>query len=332
MLSDDLLQTLMLLVAALAASAVAFTLLFPYVSGEKQVEKRLQSVTENKTRRAARRVQAEQTASRRKAVADTLKELEDRQKQREKVSLRLRLQRAGLDMTPRNFWVASGVTGAVMAIGIFLGIPNCHPIVVAAVGFIGAFGVPRWTVSFLTKRRQAKFISEFANAIDVIVRGVKSGLPLNECLSIIARETPSPIREEFAELVEQQRVGMPMSECFERMISRLPLPEVKFFGIVISIQQQAGGNLSEALGNLSGVLRDRKQLQAKVAALSAEAKASAGVLGSLPILVMTMVYITTPNYISLLWTTKVGVFALLCAGFWMSCGVFVMWKMINFKY
>jgi len=164
------------------------------------------------------------------------------------------------------------------------------------------------------------------------VRGVKSGLPLNECLGIIGRESPSPVREEFHELVEQQRVGVPLSEGFERMIARVPLPEVKFFAIVISIQQQAGGNLSEALGNLSGVLRDRKRLQAKVKALSAEAKASAGVLGSLPFVVMMMVYLTTPNYIAILWTAKMGQFLLLIAGIWMTMGLLVMRKMINFKY
>ena len=113
----------------------------------------------------------------------------------------------------------------------------------------------------------------------MIVRGVKSGLPLNECLQIIARESPSPVREEFRDLVEQQRVGITLQDAFDRMMGRLPLAEVKFFAIVIGIQQQAGGNLSEALGNLSSVLRDRKQMAAKIQALSAEAKASAGVLG-----------------------------------------------------
>ena len=115
-------------------------------------------------------------------------------------------------------------------------------------------------------------------------------------------------------------------------MKRLPLPEVHFFGIVIAIQQQAGGNLSEALGNLSSVLRGRKQLAAKVKALSAEAKASALVLGCLPIFVMVTVYVTTPGYISILWTDKVGQFMLLCAAMWMSCGIFVMKRMIAFKY
>lgn len=322
----------MLVMAALAAGAVVYALLFPYISGDKQVEKRMQNVTENKSRRTARRVQQEQTASRRKAVADTLKDLEDRQKKRERISLRLRLQRAGLDMTPRTFWIASAITGVATAIAILVGIPNAHPIVIAASGFIGAFGLPRWALGYMIKRRQAKFIAEFANAIDVIVRGVKSGLPLNECLGIIARESPEPVRTEFREIVEQQRVGVPLQECFERMMTRLPLAEVKFFAIVIGIQQSAGGNLSEALGNLAGVLRDRKMMAAKVQALSAEAKASAMVLGALPFVVMGMVYLSTPAYITILWTTKVGQFMMLGAGVWMTMGILVMRKMINFKF
>jgi tight adherence protein B len=133
-------------------------------------------------------------------------------------------------------------------------------------------------------------------------------------------------------VVEQQRVGIPLAECFERMMARMPLPEVNFFAIVIAIQSQAGGNLSEALGNLAGVLRDRKRMQAKVKALSAEAKASAGVLACLPFAVMIMVYLSTPGYIKILFTAKMGQFLLVCAAVWMTCGVLVMKKMINFKY
>lgn len=331
-LDPQTIQLFAVVFGGLAVAGVAYALAFPYISGEKQAEKRLKNVTENKAKRVARTAQAVETANRRKAVSDTLKEIEDRQAAKEKISLRLRLQRAGLDLSPKGFWIASAVTGAVVGLAMFIGLPNMPPVATAAAAFIGMFGLPRWFVGKLTKRRQAKFIDEFANAIDVIVRGVKSGLPLNECLGVIARESPSPIREEFKEVVDQQRVGVPLSDCFERMMGRMPLAEVKFFAIVISIQQQAGGNLSEALGNLSGVLRDRKRLQMKVAALSAEAKASAMVLGALPFIVMTMVYITTPNYIGLLFATKVGIFMLICAAVWMLFGILVMRKMINFKY
>jgi tight adherence protein B len=322
----------MLALAAMSAAAVVYLLLAPYLSGEARTSKRIHAATENKGRRIAIKQQAEVANSRRRQVADTLKELEHRQKQREKISMRLRLQRAGLDTEPRVFWIASLVCGALVGAVIWLTAPNL-PIVVPVLGaFVGTLGLPRWILARLTRRRQFKFIDEFANAIDVIVRGVKSGLPLVECLNIIARESPQPISGEFTELVEQQRVGVPLNEAFDRMMVRMPLPEVRFFAIVLAIQQQAGGNLSEALSNLSGVLRDRKRLQAKVRALSAEAKASAAVLGALPFVVMGLVYITTPSYIALLWSTKFGQFLLVAAGFWMTCGILVMKKMINFKY
>jgi tight adherence protein B len=331
-LSPQTIQLIMVAVIAISAGAVIFLFAYPYLSGQVAVDKRIQGVTEGRTKRTAARTRDDELQNRRKAVADTLKEIEDRQKAKEKITLRLKLQRAGLDITTKTFWIASIVAGILIGIVTFFSTPGMTPLVSVAATFVGAFGLPPWVVSFLAKRRQAKFTAEFANAIDVIVRGVKSGLPLNECLGIIARESPSPIREEFAELVEQTRVGVPLQDCFERMMSRIPLSEVKFFAIVIAIQQQAGGNLSEALGNLSGVLRDRKRLSLKVKALSAEAKASAAVLGALPFIVMTMVYITTPNYIMLLFTSKMGQFLLFAAGAWMSCGLLVMRKMINFKY
>lgn len=327
----ELIQLGLGVIVALCAAAVIYFVVAPMLSGDA-AEKRIQGVTENKTVRHQRRNQVEQVQNRRKQVADTLKELEQRQKSKEKITLRLRLERAGLNITPNLFWIVSGISGALLGAVVYVSTPGITPLVPLAAVFVGALGVPRWVVAQMIKRRQAQFLNEFANSIDVIVRGVKSGLPLNECLGTIAREAPSPIREEFHEVVEQQRVGVPLGECFEKMLARMPLPEAKFFAIVIGIQQQAGGNLSEALGNLSGVLRDRRRLQAKVKALSAEAKASAAVLGALPFIVMAMVYVTSPNYISLLWTTKMGQFLLMAAGAWMTIGVVVMRKMINFKY
>ncbi len=329
--NNDLLLLAMLALAAVSAGAVVYLLIYPYISGDR-TDKRIQAATENKGRRVGIKQQVEVANNRRRQVAETLKELEDRQKQREKVTLRLRLQRAGLDISPRSFWLASLACGAIVGLGAWAAAPNLPIIVPILAAFVGVLGLPRWIVARITKRRQYKFTDEFANSIDIIVRGVKSGLPLIECLNIIARESPQPISGEFTELVEQQRVGVPLGEAFEKMMVRVPLPEVRFFAIVIAIQQQAGGNLSEALGNLSGVLRDRKRLQAKVRALSAEAKASAAVLGALPFIVMILVYITTPSYIALLWTTKFGQFLLAAAGCWMTCGVLVMRKMINFKY
>jgi tight adherence protein B len=200
------------------------------------------------------------------------------------------------------------------------------------VGLVGVFGVPRWFVNKLTNRRQTKFTLELPNAIDIIVRGMKSGLPLNECLSIVARESSEPLASEFREVMDQQRVGVPLGEALEKLTNRMPLPEMKFLTIVIAIQQQAGGNLSEALSNLSGVLRDRVRLQMKVKALSAEAKASAMVLAALPPTVMFLLYISSPDYIKPLFATRTGNLALLACGIWMGMGILVMRKMINFKF
>lgn len=318
--------------AGLSVAAVVFAIGYPQFSGEANWEKRRQNVTESLNSKKARIANIESVNHRRQAVADTLKELEKRQASKEKLTMGLRLERAGLTMSVNAFWLASIVTGAVCALALFLAMPGVHPIGFGVAMFAGAFGLPRFYLNFLTKRRQKKFLEEFANAIDVIVRGVKSGLPLNDCLGIIARESPEPLRAEFQDIVEQQRVGVPLADCFDRMISRVPLPEVKFFAIVIAIQQKAGGNLSEALGNLSTVLRDRKQLANKVKAMSAEAKASASVLGALPFLVAMMLYFTSPDYISTMWQKQFGQFLLVCSGIWMMVGIGVMKKMIEFKY
>jgi tight adherence protein B len=321
-------------VGALAIAMLFYVIVAPYLSGERRAEKRLEGIADAKSRSSGRaeRVTKEENNNRRAKVAETIKELEDREKQRDRVTMRMRLDRAGLAMDARAFWVASLACGGIVGGLAFVAAPTLNPIFYGAAFIIGTLGVPRWVVNRMIKTRQKKFLDEFANAIDVIVRGVKSGLPLNECLGIIARESPEPIRSEISLVVEQQRVGVPLTECFERLMARVPLPEVRFFAIVIGIQQQAGGNLSEALGNLSGVLRDRKRMLAKVKALSAEAKASAGVLGSLPIVVMVLVYLTSPDYISLLWQKTFGQFLLAVGAALMTCGVVVMRKMINFKF
>ncbi len=323
-----------MLLAAFAVGALVFVFTYPYFSGERQKEARYRDVAEARSTRIALQAAGEVAASRRKAVSDTLKELEQRQKAAEKLSLRLRLQRAGLNITPKVYWLAGVACGLVLALMVDLALPpsGARQFVAVAAGLVGTFGVPRWVVSKMTSRRQAKFLSELPNAVDIVVRGVKSGLPLNECLSTIARESAPPLAAEFREVVEQQRVGVSLSEALERLSIRMPLAEVKFLTIVIAIQQQAGGNLSEALSNLAGVLRDRFRLRMKVKALSAEAKASAMVLASLPPGVLFMVYGSSPDYVMPLFDTSAGNLMLLFGACWMLIGVLVMRKMINFKF
>ncbi|HVZ69057.1 MAG TPA: type II secretion system F family protein [Rhizomicrobium sp.] len=301
------------------------------MSGKAQ--KRVAAVAKVQTtsRLAAALRGREEPGQRRKNVTSLLKEIEKQQEQnKERPTLRRRLIRAGLNIEPRTFWIVSGVTGFVVLIICFaMGYPWYANILA---GFGAALGLPRWVVMFLTARRQKKFTEEFANSIDVIVRSVRSGLPVNEALKIVGKEAPEPVGSEFRALLDGLKIGVPLDQGLKRMYDNMPTPEVSFFGIVMSIQLKSGGNLSEALSNLSAVLRDRKRLQGKIKAMSSEAKASAGIIGSLPVVVMALVYFTTPDYIKLLFTERMGNLMLAGCAVWMSIGIAVMRKMISFKH
>ena len=225
MAEGDVTVLLVALLAAFAFAGIVFTLLYPYLSGDRQVEKRVASVTESRvTKSTSGRTVAEIAAQRKKQVAESLKDMEARSKSREKISLRTRLERAGLDAEPRAYWIASVIFGVVSSVVVFIWVGgSLAPIAATAALLIGTLGLPRWFLTKLITRRQRKFQSELANAIDVIVRGVKSGLPLNECLQIISRESPEPIAGEFRYVVEQMRVGVPLSEALDRLITRMPL-------------------------------------------------------------------------------------------------------------
>lgn len=330
----DLMELAVPLFAAVAVGGLIFAILYPLFFGDRESDKRLASISEGRTQTAGARIAVEQAATRRKQVAESLKELEARQRAKEKASLRLRLLRAGLGMSTQTYWLLSAATGLLAMLAVLVSFERTLLVQITAVvaGFVGMFGVPRWIVSRMTTRRQQRFLNELANSMDIVVRGMKSGLPLGECLQIIARESPEPVASEFREVVEQQRVGVPLIDALERLAQRMPLPEVRFLTIVIGIQQQAGGNLSEALGNLSGVLRDRIRMKMKVKALSAEATTSAAVLSSLPPGVMIMTYLASPDYIAPLFSMPMGNLFIVIGLIWMACGVFVMRKMINFKY
>lgn len=280
-----------------------------------------------------RRKQAVDTAAmkRKQSTQEALRELSANEKQSRKrrFSVRGQLTQAGLNISVPTYWIFAGVLGAVLAL---VGLIVQGPIGAAMGFFIGMFGLPRWILGVLVSGRQKKFASQLADAIDVIVRGVKSGLPLGQCLRIIASESPEPLKSEFQALVDSQAMGVPLDAGLQRMYDRMPLPEVNFFSIVLIIQQKTGGNLSESLGNLSTVLRSRKLMKEKVKALSSEAKASAGIIGSLPIIVGVLVYFTRPEYIGTLFTHQVGHLILIGCAVMMSMGVFVMHKMVNFKF
>jgi tight adherence protein B len=311
---------------AVAIGGVAWVFLYPIISGERHVEKRVATVARSGP--AVRSSGRGKEKSRREQVEETLKELQ--QKKNKRPPLQVRIGQAGLTMSKQHFLIASGGFGfVVFLVGMFGGIGILPAL---GLGFAAGCGVPVWLLSFLKKRREAKFLDAFPDAVDVIVRGIKAGLPLLDCLKIIAQDSEEPVKGEFRTLVDSQTIGLPLGDACLKIYERIPLPEANFFAIVIAIQQKAGGNLSEALGNLSRVLRDRKKMKAKIKAMSMEAKASAAIIASLPIAVMILVYISSPTYIELLWTHPMGRLMLAASATWMACGVFVMKKMINFDF
>jgi tight adherence protein B len=313
--------------ASVAVGGVAWVFVYPILSGDRKAEARMANVAKSEPVHVSRR---QQPKSRRDAIEIALKEFEQHHKKRKSVPLAARISQAGLMWSKRQFFlISAGIAVVMFLLGILTG---AGLLVGAALAFAGAFGIPRWFLSYLKKRREVKFLNSFPDAVDIIVRGAKTGLPLLDCLKIISLEAQEPVRSEFRTIVETQAVGLPIGEACGKLYERIPLAEANFFGIVVTIQQRAGGNISEALGNLSRVLRDRKKMKAKIKAMAQEAKASATIIGVLPIAVMTLVYLTSPDYISLLWTEPLGRVMLGASACWMSMGVWVMKKMINFDF
>jgi tight adherence protein B len=318
---------LFFLVAA-AIGGVAWVFLYPLLSGERKAEKRMDTVARSGSVAPAARSGRNAIKSRREQVEGSLKELEKRNAK--SVPLSVKIAQAGLSWSTRRFWITSGVLGATGFLAVLMVDGGLLPAL--GMAFAAGFGLPLWLLKFLKKRREAKFLAGFPDAVDIIVRGIKAGLPLVDSLRIITVDAPEPLKSEFRAILDTQTIGIPIGEACGKLYERIPVPEANFFGIVIGIQQKAGGNLSEALGNLSRVLRERKKMKAKIQAMSMEAKASASIIACLPFAVMILVYITSPQYIELLWTEAMGRMMLLGCVAWMSIGIFVMRKMINFDF
>jgi tight adherence protein B len=318
------------MLVAVAIGGVAWVFLYPTLSGEQKAEKRKESVARPEPMSRVSTARGGGHKTRREQVEGSLKEQAERSQKRKRPPLSTRLARAGLSWSKQQFFLASGGLGLgvfVLALGARVGL-----LPALGFGFFAAFGLPAWILSFLKKRRESRFIDAFPDAVDVIVRGIKSGLPVLECFRMIANESPEPVRGEFRSIIETQSIGLTLGEATGKLYERIPLAEANFFGIVITIQQKAGGNLAEALGNLSRVLRDRKRMKGKIKAMSMEAKASASIIAALPLAVMTLVYLTSPEYIATLWTESIGRVMLAACATWMTIGVLVMRKMINFDF
>lgn len=310
----------------IAVAAVAYVAVLPLLGGQRRASKRLKSIGVTASGAAVRGV----AVNRREQVAKTLSEIEAKAKNANTATLELKLARAGLSWTKRTFYTVSGGCAAIL--GLLLFIVTDSPVAAAGAAFAGGFGVPAWLLRHLRLRRIAKFNKELPNAVDVVVRGIRTGIPVGDCFRMVSREAEEPVRSEFRTVIETQAMGLSLGEAVSRLFERVPTAEVNFFAIVINIQQQSGGNLSEALNNLSVVLRDRAKMRGKVQAMSMEAKASASIIACLPFGVAGITTLTSPDYISLLWTTDVGTIALVGAAIWMSIGVFTIKKMIAFDF
>jgi tight adherence protein B len=332
----ELAQIAFIFMIAIAVGGVIFVGLAPFLSDGAN-KKRVKAIAETgKSQTKAGGLRARLLAedpkdNRRKQLQESLAQIEEQEKQRKKrLTLRVLIEQAGLEISPRLFYLFSILLGIILGFGIFIaGVPWY----IAVVGGIaGTLGLPRWVLNFLRKRRQQVFLNDFADAIDVMVRGLKSGLPINDAMKVIASETAAPVGPEFSEVVEGQRVGITIDQGIERMFERMPLAEVNFLSIVMTIQSKTGGNLSEALNNLSKVLRDRKKMKAKIKAMSQEAKASAAIIGSLPFFIMGALTVLNPEYLNPLWNTNIGNILVVGSGLWMLTGVLIMRKMINFDF
>ena len=332
MLSPAIFALLIFLLGTCSVGGLLLAALYPRFAAGSALDRRLALIS-LATGPATLQEGAPEEGSRKRSVEETLREAEEKlrakAKRGAKPSLVVRMRQAELSWSKNTYFLICVVTGMA---GFLLILSTTGLGTLPAVGFgiSGGLLLPHLYVSFRRNRRFKRFAAEFPNAVDVIVRGIKTGLPLVDCLKIIATEAQDPVKGEFKILIEDQTLGMPLDEAVQRLPERVPLSEASFFAIVIAIQSRTGGSLSEALGNLSKVLRERKKMQAKIKSMSAEAKASGGIIAALPIVVAGLVYLTSPQYIALLFTTMTGNVVLAACAVWMLIGILVMRKMINF--
>lgn len=316
------------ILAIVCVGAAGFALV-PSMLGSGRADKRIKAL-QGDIQANRRELTATRTReTRRKDIQQTLRAQTDTlQKRKKRVPLQDQLYQAGMKLKRGAFIRNSIIVGIVLFAGTW--VLQVDLIYCAVFGLAGGYLLPRMYLGHRRKKYQNAFLDELPNAVEAIVRGVKSGLPLNDSMRLVAKEAKEPIKSDFQRVLDQQSLGKSMMEAVSTLYDRVPLPEVNFFVVVITVQQQAGGNLSEALGNLAKVLRNRKKMKQKIKAMSSEAKASAGIIGSLPFIVALLVTLTTPSYMMPLFTTDIGLIMLGIAAILMSMGVFIMVKMVQF--
>lgn len=244
-------------------------------------------------------------------------------------ALMLRLHRTGKDWTLSQYIYAS--VGIALAVTVLVLLKTGAPLLALAIGVAAGAGIPHLVVGYFINKRGDQFTAKFPDAIELLVRGLRSGLPVTETLGVVAQEIPGPVGDEFKQIIERIKIGRTMEDSLQDTADRLNTPEFSFFCITLAIQRETGGNLAETLSNLADVLRKRAQMKLKIKAMSSESKASAYIVGALPFIVFAMIYYINPGYIGGFFTEDRLIVAGLGGLVWMSIGAFIMAKMVSFE-
>lgn len=321
----ELLQVGVLFVG-IAGTLVILIFAFSGPSAEKEGSRRLGDLKLRHSDSENAKVEAQM----RKEVASRKPRFNNDQSKMTKIELLSnRLAQTGRPWTlSQYFYVCLGIA-AVLALLIFFQFGS--PLLGILIGLAAGFGLPHMAISFLIGKRIGKFTTNFPDAIELLVRGLRSGLPVSETLNVIAKEVPGPVGEEFKEVTERIKIGRTMEDALQASAIKLNTPEFNFFCITLAIQRETGGNLAETLSNLSDVLRKRAQMKLKIKAMSSESKASAYIVGSLPFIVFCMIYYINPDYIGGFFVDERLMITGLGGLVWLSLGAFIMAKMVSFE-
>jgi len=315
-----------LLITFLVTGIIAMmALAFSGPSAEKNSARRMQSLRFRHSENASDKVEAQM----RRALASRRPMMQSSGPKTRAEMLELRLHRTGKSWTVRQYVQASAGLGLGVAALLFLK-SGSLPLSLTVGIAVGA-GIPHLVVGFLIGKRLDNFVVKFPDAIELLVRGLRSGLPVTETLGIVSSEIPGPVGEEFKMVTERIKIGRSMEEALQETADRLAMAEFNFFCITIAIQRETGGNLAETLANLSEVLRKRAQMKLKIRAMSSESKASAYIVGSLPFMVFTMIYMVNPLYLAGFFSDTRLIITGLGGLTWMGIGVFIMAQMVSFE-
>lgn len=318
-------------IAILAVFLLLAFALSMFVSRQQQRRDRFQSVISRARGGLGDETSGKALAKQRADIAKKLKETsnEQNEKRKDRASIRELMQQAGIESTLARYWLWSiAFTGVVYLFLLLLSWPTIAKFFIT---FTALFGMPKFYLRWKAKRRQKKFLQEFADALDAMARLLQAGMPMSEAIAMASREFQGPLKEEMLRIYENQKIGVSIGEAAQMSARRVPLPEVHMFATALQIQSETGSSLSEVLHNLSNVIRARFRLRRKVQALSSEAKSSAAIIGCLPLLVMLALYAVRPEYIGQLFIKPTGKIMLYGSAFWMSLGVLMMRQMINFR-